>query len=273
MPAQEELELERQKLALEEEKFRKTHQLELQKFETERGKHGEWWLVKLSKNPMAIVSLVLGVLSFLQYRSAEANRAQEMQLAEARAVADADRLWRVALIEFLEHQRADLFATDAAKRKEAVAMLEASFPSEYAGPVLNKLKLLQSSNEKPTSQVLIRELLEPLMQELDASKVAFDRLGPDDKVNEQAIRAANRKARDLLVSKAALIPPHLRQDALQLIEHYDAWFAEDERVRSQRKMTQQAPYVFAGTRGVPFPGNAERRFREELKQLQDKPGG
>lgn len=284
MATAEEIELERKKLALEEEKFRSTHALAVRQFEIEKGKHGESFTSKLTKNPMAIVTLVLGVLTCVQYlqseatkrqesKLAEAARLQEMQIAQARAAADADRLWRVALIEFLEHQRADLFSTDATKRREAIAMLEASFPSDYAGPVLTKLQMLQSGTETPSAKVLASELLEPLLRELSASKAAFDKLGPNDEVNEQAIRAANQKARELLVTKAAMIPPHLRQDAIQLIEHYDAWFAEDERVRDQRRTGQQAPFVFAGTRGIAFPENAERRFREELRKAREKPGG
>ena len=238
-------------------------ELEEKKFEFETSKHSEWWITKATKNPMAIVALVGVVISFVQYRSSETSREQEMDLARANAETEDDRLWRVALIEFLQEQRADLFSDDKKKRQESIAMLEASFPSRYSTAVINKLQIIQGGDAAADPKVVVAELLEPLVKELDASKQAFLALQPNDTANEQKLREANRKARDLLVTKATLVPPELRQDALQLVEHYDAWFAEYERVRGPGK-TDQAPFVFAGPAGFPVPQNAERKLREGL---------
>lgn len=249
--------------------------LEEKKFAFEQSRHHDGMFAQVARHPMAIVALIGGVLSFMQWRLTETSRQQEKALAEANAKAEYDRQWRVALIAFLEKQRTDLFSEDEGKRQQAIAVLEVSFPFSYSSAVVNKLKLVQGAESKVEEdpQVVVAQLLDPLIKELDTSRAAFDRLKPNDTENETIIRDANRRARDMLVNKAKLVPPELRQDALQLIEHYDAWFAEYARAREGKNMAvQQAnePFVFAGPGGVPFPQNAEQKFREALKRRANR---
>lgn len=267
MPTPEEVEVRLKQLAFEEKKFEATHALEREKFEADASRHDEGIVAKVSKNPAALVALVLGIVSYVQFDISSAARQQELDLARAKNEAEDDRLWRGALIGFLENQRDDLFSKDPEAKQQALAMLEACFPSRYAIAVTTKLQVLQADSGAADKKQVVRELLEPLIAQLTVSREAFDKLKPNDEENEQKIRAANQKARELLVSKAELIPEHLKKDAVALIEHYDAWFAEYDKVRGEKAMTQQA-YVFAGTRGVPFPRVSAQRFRAELDKLK-----
>jgi hypothetical protein len=76
--------------------------------------------------------------------------------------------------------------------------------------------------------------------------------------------------RNLLVEKGLLIPGNLQPDALKLIEHYDAWLREYDRVRPGGVRDPNVPWVFVGPQGVPFPVESEKRFMELYEELTAK---
>ena len=79
------------------------------------------------------------------------------------------------------------------------------------------------------------------------------------------LQDGNTKIRDLLLKNAVLIPPSLLEDAGRLIEHYDRWLEEFSAVFPPGQTKLNAPFVFVGPQGYPFPSDAEKRFCEAFK--------
>lgn len=123
--------------------------------------------------------------------------------------------------------------------------------------------------------LLLSEVLLPMKLNFERTRSAFDlwlRI-PASKPNERledAIKESNTIIRDLLVSKWHLIPNNYHKDALKLIEHYNAWLAEYDRVRPGGVRNPKELYVFVGTKGVPFPSKSERRFMNLYEDLKGK---
>ena len=84
----------------------------------------------------------------------------------------------------------------------------------------------------------------------------------------KVMREGNETARNLLLNKGHLIAPSLMEHAGALIEHYDAWLEEFDRVRGPDSRAEDTTFVFVGTQGHPFPQGAEVAFRDEFKRLQ-----
>jgi hypothetical protein len=102
-------------------------------------------------------------------------------------------------------------------------------------------------------EVVLLELLAPLKIQLDRTREAFKNWKVRDANTERVIKQSNEYARDLLVSKAYLIPEELRNEAGKLVEHYNAWLAEYAAVYKDGLRDPEKPYVFVGTKGFPFP--------------------
>jgi hypothetical protein len=134
--------------------------------------------------------------------------------------------------------------------------------SEYA----KSMTIFASSRawkEKSVSQ-----LLGPLYMQFDRTQRAFGRWQAKNLFLEaKVIREGNLTIRDLLLSKADLIPPELLDDAGKLVEHYDRWLEEFDRLRSKKKPDLDTTFVFVGTKGFPFPSDAETKFRNEFSQM------
>lgn len=114
----------------------------------------------------------------------------------------------------------------------------------------------------------LSELLGPVVMQLDRTKRAFRRWEAHNLyVETTIIREGNQTVRDLLLAKGHLIPQDLLPDAGRLIEHYDRWLEEYDRVRSGDEPQLNAPFVFVGPEGYPFPVDAEQRFRGRFHQL------
>lgn len=125
------------------------------------------------------------------------------------------------------------------------------------------------ASRRAWQQQALSELFGPLYMQFDRTGRAFRRWNARNLYLEaQVMREGNATARDLLLSKGHLIPPDLMDDAGALIEHYDAWLEEFDRVRGGQHPASDEPFVFAGTRGHPFPRAAEDAFRAEFKRLQ-----
>ncbi len=117
------------------------------------------------------------------------------------------------------------------------------------------------------------ELLAPMMVQLDRTKAAFDRWTEQNLYLEaKIIREGNIAVRDLLIGKAELVRPELQEDARRLVEHYDRWLEEFDRVRGGTEPDLQTPFVFVGPKGFPFPRDSEERFRQRHRKLQEQLG-
>jgi hypothetical protein len=114
----------------------------------------------------------------------------------------------------------------------------------------------------------VSELLGPLYIQFDRTKRAFRRWEEKNLYLEaKVIGAGNLTMRDLLLTKPHLIPPELLEDAGQLVEHYDRWLEEYEKLRQSKKPDLDTPFAFAGTHGFPFPGAAETKFKDAFRSL------
>ena len=104
-------------------------------------------------------------------------------------------------------------------------------------------------------------LLMPLVAQFDRTKEAFDRWHSKNLPLEVAvIKPANEEARRLLLENAGLVHTSLRDDARELVRHYDCWLEEYNRQREQHGDTGVA-FIFVAPQGCGFPRQAEARFR------------
>jgi hypothetical protein len=114
----------------------------------------------------------------------------------------------------------------------------------------------------------VSELLGPLYIQFDRTSRAFSRWQSKNLFLEaKVIKEGNLTIRDLLLSKSYLIPPALLEDASTLIEHYDRWLEEFERIRNDQNPDLDTPFVFVGTKGFPFPIDAETNFRKAFTEM------
>jgi hypothetical protein len=119
----------------------------------------------------------------------------------------------------------------------------------------------------------VSELLGPIWMQLDRTARAFGRWNQKNLFLEaKVIREGNLAIRELLLTKSDLIPPALRKDAGDLVEHYDRWLEAYERVRETEKPDLQTPFVFVGVGDdpYPFPHEAEVNFIEVFKEMWSK---
>jgi len=117
----------------------------------------------------------------------------------------------------------------------------------------------------------VAELLGPRHMQLDRTRRAFDRWQKRNIYLEaKVIREGNVAARDLLLDRGHLIPPELLDDAGKLIEHYDRWLEEFERVRSAESPENDTAFVYVGPAGFPFPEESDQRFRAAFRRLWDE---
>jgi hypothetical protein len=117
---------------------------------------------------------------------------------------------------------------------------------------------------------LLAELLGPIYIQLDRSSRAFRRWNNQSLYLEsKIIRDANLTARDVLLTKAYLLPPELRGDASALIEHYDRWLEEFEAIRGGTSPNLDEPFVFVGPKGYPFPQQAAEHFNQRFRAEWD----
>lgn len=124
------------------------------------------------------------------------------------------------------------------------------------------------SSTRAWKEKSVSELLGPLYIQFDRTKRAFNRWESKNIFLEaKVIKEGNLIIRDLLLAKCHLIPPELLEDAGRLVEHYDRWLEEFERVRNTQNPDLDTPFVFAGPQGYPFPKDAEGKFREAFSQM------
>lgn len=137
---------------------------------------------------------------------------------------------------------------------------------------VDKLRQFVGSSD-PAVQAEYCELLAPLIVQLDRTKSAFARWnGKNLSLESETIREGNNEARRLLMTKAHLVAAQLENDSRRLIEHYDRWAEEYDRIRVRQKNSDE-PFVFVGPEGFPFPTDAEENFRRRAMELRASLGG
>ncbi len=114
----------------------------------------------------------------------------------------------------------------------------------------------------------LSELLGPVVMQLERTGRAFKYWKSKNLYLEaKIVREGNMTIRDLLLEKGHLIPEDLQTDAARLVEHYDRWLEEYDRVRGGVEPQLDKPFVFVGPKGFPFPRDAEQRFKERFRQI------
>ena len=142
------------------------------------------------------------------------------------------------------------------------AHLEASIKNE----IDRSIAVFRSTRE--WKEASVSELLGPIQMQFDRTKRAFQRWeGKNLYLEAKIIRKGNLTIRDLLLSQGHLIPPELRPDAAALIEHYDVWLEEFDRVRSETNPANDTQFVYAGPAGYAFPTEAARHFRQTFRRM------
>ncbi|MEA2664343.1 MAG: hypothetical protein QOI11_1287, partial [Candidatus Eremiobacteraeota bacterium] len=82
------------------------------------------------------------------------------------------------------------------------------------------------------------ELLGPLYMQFDRTRRAFERYSTNGShlyLEAKVIRVGNETIRDLLLTKGHLISPDLLEDAGRLVEHYDRWLEEFDKLRNEKE--------------------------------------
>ena len=120
-------------------------------------------------------------------------------------------------------------------------------------------------------EAAIAELLGPMVMQFDRIKRAFNRYQRKNIYLEtKVIAEGNSTIKTLLLSRGHLIPTELIDDAGRLVEHFDVWLEEFERVRDEKKPELETPFVFVGPKGFGFPTRSEQKFIEAFHRLRNK---
>lgn len=114
-------------------------------------------------------------------------------------------------------------------------------------------------------------LLKPLCFLLQRSRLAYsDYLGAKKYWQAAVIRQSNREVYRLLLTRAALIPDTLQEDAALLMNHYNAWLLQFRRHKKKTKPGLNDEFVFERLKNQPpFPGKAEENiftYTQKLRQ-------
>ena len=109
----------------------------------------------------------------------------------------------------------------------------------------------------------ISELLGPVCIQLERTKRAYARWSNKNLFLEaKVIKEGNLAVRDMFLKYPHLIPPELLEQSSRLIEHYDRWLEEFEKIRQAEKPDLNTRFVFVGPAGYRFPSDAEQKFQE-----------
>lgn len=123
-------------------------------------------------------------------------------------------------------------------------------------------------SQRDWEEASISELLGPINIQLDRTERAFRRWRSKNLYLEaKVIREGNVTIRDLLLTRAHLIPPDLLEDAGKLVEHYDVWLEKFEKQREAENPDLEAAFTFVGPDGYPFPREAADRFQARYTEV------
>jgi hypothetical protein len=109
----------------------------------------------------------------------------------------------------------------------------------------------------------LAEVLGPVYMQLDRTGRAVRRWRRGNAfIEEKVMRDGNSVIRDMLLTRAHLLPPSLMEPAGQLIAHYDRWLEEFERVRGGDHPDPSIPFVRVTEEGFLWPSEAADAFKE-----------
>ena len=112
---------------------------------------------------------------------------------------------------------------------------------------------------------IISALLGPLYIQFDRTKRAYDLWGGMNLYLEaNIIREGNTVIRDLLLTKGHLTPPDFLEHAGKLIDHYDIWLEEFDRVSVKKESGEDIMFIFTYN----FPRDSEKAFRESFRKIR-----
>jgi hypothetical protein len=111
----------------------------------------------------------------------------------------------------------------------------------------------------------LSEVLGPIYLLFERTKLALARQKPNSRyIEEEIYKKSNIAIRDILLSKAHLIPPDLLEDAAKLIDHYDHWL---ETYRQKREVEGSTDaYVFTFN----FPKDSDKKFKDTFHRFRDE---
>ena len=204
------------------------------------------WFIRSKERSDAARHDAASVASFLEHLSSR-NKARR----------------KLSLLALAHMRDANLLPRELFQSIESIASVDDPEVAAFAQVALGSTRLRQDLSQ--AERTLLLELLLPVKIHLERTRSAFkDWMDLEYKTPnvemEKLIKASNSVISSLLRSKWHLIPRDLQPDALQLLEHYDAWLAEYNRLRPNGVRDPNTPYVFVGPQGFPFPGKAEERF-------------
>lgn len=103
--------------------------------------------------------------------------------------------------------------------------------------------------------------------QFDRTKRAFDRWdGKNLYLEANVIREGNTIIRDILLTKGHLIPSDLLEHAGKLIDHYDNWLEEFDRVRIKKESGENVAFFFT----YDFPRDSVAAFKESFRKIRDE---
>lgn len=114
----------------------------------------------------------------------------------------------------------------------------------------------------------LAELMGPIYMQFCRTEYAFRRYKAGNLYLEAKIlKDGNQKIKDLLLEKTHLIPLDLIEDARKLVEHYERWLEEFDKLRGDVHKDLNEKFIFVGPDGYPFPKSAENIFKKMYLQM------
>lgn len=145
--------------------------------------------------------------------------------------------------------------------------------AQLTGALGSLLNLFSNQDALEAERIEYCELLAPMIVQLDRTRVAFERWNSQNlPLETKIILDGNEAVKALLLLKAHLVPSELKEDAAKLVEHYDRWLEEYERLRGGPNPNLDEPFVFVGPKGYPFPRGSAQKFRARYEELGFKLG-
>lgn len=243
----------------------------------------------------AAVTLLVVLIQAGQIWKAEQNNRKDLEISREQRQQELtlnrlenERRWKLDLFQFVSDNMNMIFSDNSDERKRIRNVMVVTFPTEIINALFQNLELSVPEDEKQVwrdgiakidvvdrnmKQQTLTELLIPMVNQLDRTQQAFNRWTSKNLYLEaKIIKEGNQIIKDLLISKAHLIPPDLQEDASKLILHYDVWLEEFARVRGGKEPDTTQPFVFVGPKGYPFPRVSAQRFIDRMKLLQKELG-
>ena len=130
---------------------------------------------------------------------------------------------------------------------------------------------IEIEQEVKWKEKVLSGLLGPVCMHLDRTNRAFKRWKSKNLYLEaKIIKESNTVIRNLLLTNGHLIPIELLDDSGMLIEHYDVWLEEFEKIRETKKPADiNAKFVYAGPAGYHFPEGAAERFKKQCDKYKN----